>query len=184
MEKIKRITGDSIHLMTVSNGGGGTRNYNHLNNKPTINNVTVEGEKTLSQYGLMTELAPALNDKVDKVSGKGLSTNDFTDAEKQKLAGIAAGAQVNVQSDWNATAGDAVILNKPTIPSKTSDLTNDSGFVNSTQAASAAPVQSVNGQTGNVTTPTYTAGAGISITNGVISVNYPDGDNIGYGGNE
>ena len=33
--------------------------------------------------------------KVDKVSGKGLSANDYTDAEKSKLAGIAAGAQVN-----------------------------------------------------------------------------------------
>lgn len=33
--------------------------------------------------------------KVDKVSGKGLSTNDYTTAEKNKLAGIAAGAQVN-----------------------------------------------------------------------------------------
>ena len=66
---------------------------------------------------------------VQKESGKGLSTNDYTTAEKNKLAGIAAGAEVNVQSDWNATSGDALILNKPTIPSKTSDLTNDSGFI-------------------------------------------------------
>lgn len=29
-----------------------------------------------------------LNDKVDKVEGKGLSSNDFTAAEKNKLAGI------------------------------------------------------------------------------------------------
>lgn len=36
------------------------------------------------------------------------------------------------------------------IPTKTSDLTNDSGFVNASQAAAVAPVQSVNGQTGNV----------------------------------
>lgn len=36
-------------------------------------------------------------------------------------------AQVN--SDWNATSGVAEILNKPTIPSKTSQLTNDSGFI-------------------------------------------------------
>lgn len=34
--------------------------------------------------------------KVDKVEGKGLSTNDYTTAEKTKLAGIAEGAQVNV----------------------------------------------------------------------------------------
>lgn len=38
-----------------------------------------------------------------------------------------------------------------TIPQKTSDLTNDSGFVNASGAAAAAPVQSVNGQTGAVT---------------------------------
>jgi hypothetical protein len=72
-----------------------------------------------------TDLQNALNDKVDKVTGKGLSTNDYTTAEKNKLAGIEAGAQVNVNADWNATTGDAEILNKPTIPTQTSDLTND-----------------------------------------------------------
>lgn len=75
-----------------------------------------------------TDLQNALNNKVDKVTGKGLSTNDYTTAEKNKLAGIQAGAEVNVNADWNATTGDAVILNKPTIPTavtKTSDLTND-----------------------------------------------------------
>lgn len=33
--------------------------------------------------------------KVDKVTGKGLSTEDYTTAEKEKLAGVEAGAQVN-----------------------------------------------------------------------------------------
>jgi len=55
--------------------------------------------------------------KVDKVTGKGLSTEDYTTTEKNKLAGIAEGAEVNVNADWNATSGDAQILNKPTIPS-------------------------------------------------------------------
>lgn len=60
----------------------------------------------------------ALSDKVDKVIGKGLSTNDYTDAEQTKLSGIASGAEVNVQSDWNVTddTSDAFIKNKPTIP--------------------------------------------------------------------
>ena len=40
-------------------------------------------------------MAAEIKGKVDKVSGKGLSANDYTDAEKSKLAGIAAGAQVN-----------------------------------------------------------------------------------------
>ena len=58
-----------------------------------------------------------LSGKVDKVAGKDLSTNDYTTLEQTKLAGIADGAEVNVNADWNATTGDAVILNKPTIPS-------------------------------------------------------------------
>lgn len=37
-----------------------------------------------------------ISGKVDKVEGKGLSSNDYTTAEKNKLKGIAAGAQVNV----------------------------------------------------------------------------------------
>lgn len=44
------------------------------------------------------------------------TTNKFaTAAELSKLAGIAAGAEVNVQSDWDAVSGDALILNKPTL---------------------------------------------------------------------
>lgn len=49
-----------------------------------------------------------LSNSVDK--------NLLSDAEVSKLAGIAAGAEVNVQPDWNAALGDAHILNKPTIP--------------------------------------------------------------------
>ena len=37
--------------------------------------------------------------KVDKVTGYGLSSNDFDDTAQAKLAGIAEGAEVNVQSD-------------------------------------------------------------------------------------
>lgn len=37
-----------------------------------------------------------IDKKVDKVESKGLSTNDYTNDEKTKLEGIAAGAQVNV----------------------------------------------------------------------------------------
>jgi hypothetical protein len=43
----------------------------------------------------------------------------ITTAERTKLTGIAAGAEVNVNADWNATSGDALILNKPTIPTNT-----------------------------------------------------------------
>lgn len=65
--------------------------------------------------------------------------NNFTTAEKNKLDGIAAGAEVNVQSDWNQTnsSADDYIKNKPSIPTKTSDLTNDSGYISTLPIASA-----------------------------------------------
>lgn len=39
----------------------------------------------------------------------------ITAAKVTKLDGIAEGAEVNVQSDWNAASGDAFIKNKPTL---------------------------------------------------------------------
>lgn len=53
--------------------------------------------------------------KVDKVDGKELSTNDFTNEYKEKLTNIEAGAQVNVQPDWLQTDETAMdfIKNKP-----------------------------------------------------------------------
>lgn len=46
----------------------------------------------LSPYAKTADVNTALSRKVDVVSGKGLSTNDFTSAYKSKLDGIASGA--------------------------------------------------------------------------------------------
>ena len=45
--------------------------------------------------------------------------NNYTSTEKSKLSGIASGAEVNVQSNWNETdsTADAYIANKPDIDS-------------------------------------------------------------------
>ena len=62
-----------------------------------------------------TTIATELGNKVDKVEGKVLSTNDYTDEEKAKLASISEGAGKPVQPDWNQndeTAND-YIKNKP-----------------------------------------------------------------------
>ena len=44
----------------------------------------------------------------------GTNAGLFSATEKTKLSGIASGAEVNVNADWNAISGDAEILNKPT----------------------------------------------------------------------
>jgi len=77
--------------------------------------VTAELVTKLVALPTNADLTAALNNKVDKVTGKQLSTEDYTTEEKNKLAGIVNGAEVNVQSDWNVTDtnSDAFIKNKP-----------------------------------------------------------------------
>jgi hypothetical protein len=62
-----------------------------------------------------TEIRGDIADKVDKVTGKDLSTNDYSDADKAIVDGVTS-----------ALAGKADVAD---LPSKTSDLTNDSGFI-------------------------------------------------------
>lgn len=101
---------------------GGVKIGNNMNVTPDgvitskINNTLTS---TLVTESLSANQGRILNEgKVDKIAGKGLSTNDFTNAEKTKLDGVQVGAEANVQSNWNETntGSDSYILNKPTIP--------------------------------------------------------------------
>ena len=92
---------------------------NLTNVESTTNKKTTLTDNSDTFYPTQKAVKTAVDLKVDKIAGKGLSTEDYTTAEKSKLAGIQAGAEVNVNADWNATSGDAQILNKPTIPSVT-----------------------------------------------------------------
>ncbi len=91
--------------------------------------------KYLDNNGLLyfwQQIKTKLAGKVDVVSGKGLSTNDYTTAEKTKLSGIATGAQVNVIESITYNGTSVSVTSKTaaiTGPTKTSDITNDSGFI-------------------------------------------------------
>jgi hypothetical protein len=89
-----------------------------------INKVTGGGGDVASVNGETGIVVLNQDDILD-----GTTYKQYSLTEKNKLAGIASGAEVNVNADWNAVSGDAEILNKPTIPDATSDLTNDSGFI-------------------------------------------------------
>ena len=79
--------------------------------------------------------------KVDKETGKGLSTNDYTTEDKTKLTGISAGAQVNtiesIAVNGTVVSPDANKKVSITTPTKTSDLQNDSNYQNATQVSTA-----------------------------------------------
>lgn len=93
-------------------------------------------KKYLDDDGLLyvkQKLDTKFADKVDKVTGKGLSTEDYTTAEKTKLNGIEAGAEENVietvKVNGTALTPDANKAVDVTVPTKTSDLTNDDNVV-------------------------------------------------------
>ena len=104
----------------------------YIKNKPTIPTDASEiaYDSRVSVATAISANTTAISNKVDKETGKGLSTNDYTTAEQTKLAGIATGAEANVQADWNESdsTSDAYINNKPT---NVSAFTNDVGYLRS-----------------------------------------------------
>lgn len=86
---------------TVIPSTEGLATETYVNNKVAgIVNSAPEALDTLNELAealgddphFATTVATQIGGKVDKVNGKGLSTNDYTTAEKNKLAGIAVGA--------------------------------------------------------------------------------------------
>lgn len=135
-------------LSTVATSG----QYNDLLNKPSIpvntsdiindSGYITNSTNSLANYQTTTTVNNLLSDKVDKIVGKGLSTNDYTTIEKTKLSGIQEGAEVNVQTDWLAISGDALLLNKPT---KLSEFENDSSFATTINITDAITTHNSNG---------------------------------------
>lgn len=89
-----------------------------------------------------TSMTNALTNKVDKVAGKQLSTEDFTTALLNKLNGIAAGAQTNQNAFSNVKVGATIVaadnatdtleIVAGTNISITPDATNDKVTINNT----------------------------------------------------
>ena len=69
------------------------------------------------------QISSAITNKVDQVSGKGLSTNDYTTNDKDKLSSIATGAEVNQNTFSNITIGNTTIF----ADAKTDTLTFEAG---------------------------------------------------------
>ena len=102
-----------------------TTNINELSEEATISK---KGLMSAADKNQLNNLQNNLDSKVDKVTGKGLSTNDYTIDEKNKLDGIAVGAQVNVIESVKVNGTAQAISNKEIdipVPTKLSQLTND-----------------------------------------------------------
>ena len=73
----------------------------------------VDSEDIAGLRALITEVQRGLGNKVDKVNGKGLSSNDFTNELRTKLLNLVS----NVQANWNTTeqTDPSYIANKPSV---------------------------------------------------------------------
>ena len=84
-----------------------------------------------------SDISALQSGKVDKVQGKGLSTEDYTTAEKTKLSGIESGAEVNiieeVKVNNTALTPDANRSVNVSVPTAVSGLTNDLDFQTETE---------------------------------------------------
>lgn len=72
---------------TGGTGGSGDLS-NYYTKSETDTKLAAKADKTAIPDTSTLATKTELNGKVDKVSGKGLSTNDYTTVEKNKLAGL------------------------------------------------------------------------------------------------
>jgi hypothetical protein len=103
---------------TTDNNYKGTIKYYNANTKKweivndSTNSQQNEAIKELSTtlQAIQATVSTLQRDKVDKVSGKTLSTNDYTTDEKNKLAGIAAQAnKTNIVNNLTTSAAGSAL---------------------------------------------------------------------------
>lgn len=123
-----------------------------------------------------------LDNKVDKVEGKGLSTEDFTSQYKSKLDNIEAGAQVNniagIKQNGNLINPDSSKIINITVPTKLSELTNDGNYQTANDVSSTITGLTLDNNTG-IITATRKNGTTFTLdlpTEKVIKSGYYDGD--------
>ena len=95
---------------------------------------------------LWDKIKNALVNKVDKIDGKGLSTNDFTTDEKIKLSSVESGAQANIIQGIQTNGTNVVLSNKIasiSIPTSTSQLTNDAHFITINDVPSGSSISAM-----------------------------------------
>lgn len=103
-------------------------------------------EKILGLFAKKSDVNTALADKVDKEAGKGLSTNDYTTTEKNKLSNIASGAQVNVIESVKVNGTALSVTSKAvdvSVPTAVSELTNDTGYITSADVPEGAAASGI-----------------------------------------
>lgn len=120
----------STLTINSTGGSGGTSNYNALTNKPKINNVELNGNKTSSDLGLQPAGNYALESEIptktsDLTNDSGFITS-YTETDPTVPSHVKNITQANItswnnKSDFSGNYND--LTNKPTIPSEVTETT-------------------------------------------------------------
>nr|DAP62615.1 MAG TPA: hypothetical protein [Caudoviricetes sp.] len=101
----------------------------------------LDNDGLLYLWGLIkAQVSNAAATKVDKESGKVLSSNDYTDDEKSKLGNVAAGAQVNKIESIKVNGVVQDIKTKEvdiTVPTDNASLANGAGYQKAAEVQAA-----------------------------------------------
>lgn len=81
-----------------------------LNARITANETAISNKANASDVYTKAQVDTSLGNKVDKVSGKGLSTNDYTTTEKNKLAGLSNYDDSQISGRVTAAENDIATL--------------------------------------------------------------------------
>lgn len=177
VQYITQSLSEEEQIQARNNIGAGTSSfsgsYNDLTDKPTALVSSVDGATGAIETNAIKYISQTLTDsqRVQAKTNLGINYGDNVPSTGTEgdIYFIPGG-----ESDFNGSYND--LTDKPTIPSKTSELTNDSGFLTEHQSlddyaktvdiptkvseltndsdfitSAGAPVQSVNGKTGTVT---------------------------------
>ena len=110
--KVDKVEGKSLSTNDyVTADKTKVTNINEVIEAAAKNITATDISITLDKRNLVTNVVE--NIELDLPASTTALAGLMLPADKIKLNGIAAGAEVNVNADWNATEGDALILNKP-----------------------------------------------------------------------
>lgn len=118
---------------SVSSGGGGggggstETDYRNLSNKPQINGVELDGNKSLSTLGIASASDLAATTATANAAVKDVTVNGSSVVNANKVAAV------TVPTKTSDLTNDSNFATTSQIPTKTSDLTNDSNFATTSQ---------------------------------------------------
>lgn len=165
-DEFKTINGESIVGQgNIEIGGGGTSNYNNLTNKPKINNIELNENKTSNDLGLQDKLVSGTNIKT-------INNQSILGSGNITIEGGSGGTSTDVQINGSSitSSGTANIVTEGVYNSSTNKIATMSAIPDVTQKqdtlVSGTNIKTINGSSilgsGNIN---ISGGEAISVGN-------------------